>query len=183
MADTKVITGLVRFSYVHVFEPQAANEDAKPKYSVSILIPKIDTQTLTKIRNAQKAAAEAGKAKLGGKVPKSLKMPLRDGDEDREDDPAYADHYFINASSLRRPQIVDSNLDPIMDREEFYSGCYGRASVNFYAFNVSGNKGVAAGLNNIQKLKEGEPLAGGSSAVDDFGDAEDLDIDDDDLEI
>lgn len=173
---TKVITGKgVRFSYAHVFEPSAIEEGQEKKYSVSIIIPKKDKKTIAKIQAAIKAAAEEGKAKFGGKVPKNYKQPLRDGDEERPDDEAYADSYFINANSTRKPQLVDEDLDPILDKEEFYSGCYGRASVNFYAFNVSGNKGVACGLNNIQKLEDGERLGGSvSTAEDDFGDDEDL---------
>ena len=176
MSTTKVITGKVRFSYAHVFEPSAIEEGQEKKYSVSIIIPKKDTKTLNKIKEAIKAAAEEGKAKFGGTVPKNYKNPLRDGDEEREDDENYAGCMFINANSTRKPGLVDEDLNPIMDKDDFYSGCYGRASVNFYAFNVSGNKGVACGLNNLQKLEDGERLGGGaSSAEDDFGaDGDDL---------
>lgn len=176
MSTTKVITGKVRFSYAHVFEPSAIEEGQEKKYSVSIIIPKEDTKTLNKIKEAIKAAAEEGKAKFGGTVPKNYKNPLRDGDEEREDDENYAGCMFINANSTRKPGLVDKDLNPIMDKDDFYSGCYGRASVNFYAFTVSGNKGVACGLNNLQKLEDGERLGGGaSSAEDDFGaDADDL---------
>lgn len=169
--STKVTTGKVRFSYCHVFEPTAMSEGDTPKYSVSIIIPKSDTATLEKIKKAIEAAKQAGKAKLAdrtGKIPSTIKTPLRDGDEERGDDPAYANSYFLNASTTRRPQIVDRSLSPIIDREEFYSGCYGRASLNFYAFNVQ-SKGIAAGLNNLQKLEDGEMLAGGSTANEDFG--------------
>ena len=171
MSETKVVTGKVRFSYAHVFEPVAANENAEKKYSVSILIPKKDKKTLTKIKNAVEAAKEAGKAKFGNKIPNNLKLPLRDGDEEHEDDENYEGMMFVNASSNRKPSIVDENLNEIMDRGEFYSGCWGRVSVNFYAFNVSGNKGIACGLNNLQKLEDGENLGGGgATAEEDFGD-------------
>lgn len=169
--STKVITGKVRFCYVNVFEPTAMNEDDTPKYSICVLIPKSDTATIDKIKKAIEAAKEAGKAKLAdknGRIPANLKLPLRDGDEERLDDPAFKDHYFINANSMRQPSIVDRSLNPIMSRDEFYSGCYGRASINFYAFNVS-SKGIAAGLSNLQKLEDGEMLAGGSTAEEDFG--------------
>lgn len=170
--STKVTTGKVRFCYVNVFEAVAVNEGDDPKYSVCIIIPKSDEATLAKIDKAVKAAAELGKSKLAdrnGRIPSNLKTPLRDGDEERSDDPAFADAYFINANTSRKPAIVDRALEPIMSKEEFYSGCYGRASINFYAFNSNGNKGIAAGLNNLQKLTDGEMLAGGSSAEDDFG--------------
>lgn len=174
MSDTKVITGEVRFSYAHVHEPHAVEEGQDKKYSVSILIDKKDKETLDKIGKAVKAAAEAGKAKFGNKIPKNLKLPLRDGDEEREDDAVYAGKMFLNASSKTKPGIVDADREPIMSNDEFYSGCFGRASLNFYAFAVSGNKGVAVGLNNLQKLEDGDKLSGGSSAEDDFADDDDL---------
>lgn len=165
---TKVVTGEVRFSYLHVFEPHAIEEGQDKKYSVSLLIPKTDKKTLNAIKKAIEAAKVAGAPKWGGKVPANLKMPLRDGDVDRPDQEEYAGMYFVNANSTNKPGLVDANVQPIMDSTELYSGCYGRASVNFYAYNVSGNKGIACGLNNIQKLRDGETLGGRSRAEDDF---------------
>lgn len=173
IAQTKVITGKVRFSYVHVWEPVAIDDGQKPKYSVSILIPKSDKKTIAKIEKAIEAAKQQGKdGKFGGKIPANLKMPLRDGDDERDGDENYAKCYFINATSSTKPGIVDKDKNPILDKEEFYSGCYGLASVNFYAFNTSGNKGIACGLNNLMKTAEGEPLGGRSSAEDDFADVD-----------
>lgn len=169
--STKVITGKVRFSYVNVFEPTAMQDGQTPKYNVSIIISKSDTKTVEAIKKAIEAAKEAGKSKIAdknGKIPVNLKTPLRDGDEERPDDPTYENSYFINANSERKPGIVDRDLNPIMSRDDFYSGCYGRASINFYAFSVN-SKGIACGLNNLQKLEDGERLAGGSSAEEDFG--------------
>lgn len=169
--STKVVTGKVRFCYVNVFEPTALNDGDTPKYNICILIPKSDTKTLSAIRNAIEAAKTVGKPKLAdknGKIPSTIKLPLRDGDEERSDDPAYEGMMFINANSTRKPTVVDKDLNPIMSQEEFYSGCYGRASINFYAFNVQ-SKGIAAGLQNLQKLEDGEMLAGGSTAEEDFG--------------
>lgn len=175
--STKVITGLVRFSYAHVFKPVSVGETDEPKYSVSVIIPKSDTATIEKINKAVTAAKELGKtSKFGGKIPAGLKLPLRDGDEERPDDEAYNDSYFINCSSLQKPGIIDAAKNPITDEEVFYSGCYGRASINFFAFNAKGNKGIAAGLNNLQKIKDGDPLSGRQSAEADFDD----DFDDDD---
>lgn len=171
MDTTKVITEKVRFSYCNVFTPTAMNEGDEPKYNVSIIIPKSDTATIKKITAAIEAAKTQYKSKLAdknGKIPSNIKTPLRDGDVDRPDDPVYADSYFINANSTRKPGIVDKDLNPIISKDEFYSGCYGRASINFYGFNKN-SKGIAAGLNNLQKLEDGEPLAGGSSAEEDFG--------------
>jgi hypothetical protein len=175
MSETKVITGKVRFSYAQVFEPKAMNESSTPKYSVSLIVSKKDKKTLDKIKDAIESAIEEGKtSKWGGKVPKNLKTPLRDGDEEREDDEVYAGAMFVNANSSNKPGLVDEDLNPILDKSEFYSGCYGRASINFYAYDSNGSKGIACGLNNIQKLEDGVRLAGGgASAEEDFGKEDD----------
>jgi len=172
--STKVITGKVRFSYLHVWEPQAIEGGSEKRYSVSLIIPKSDKTTLTKIGEAIEAAKEAGKSKFGGKIPGNLKLPLRDGDLERPEDDAYEGAYFLNATSKTKPGIVDKDTQPIIDQDELYSGCYGRVSINFYAFNTNGNKGVACGLNNLQKLADGESLGGRSTAESDFGDAEEI---------
>lgn len=179
---TKVITGEVRFSYLHVFEPHAVDESQPKKYSVSLLIPKDDKETLAKIKKAINAAVEDGLSKWGGKKPANLKMPLRDGDKERPDQEEYQGHYFINANSTFKPGIVDAQLNPILDSTELYSGCYGKASINFYAYNVSGNKGIAAGLNNLQKLRDGESLGGRSRAEDDFDAVEVNDFEDEEMD-
>ncbi len=173
--STKVVTGVVRLSYANVWEPASIN-GSKPKYSVSLIIPKSDTNTIADINAAITNAIEAGAAKFGGKIPNkaALKLPLRDGDTEREDE-AYKDSYFVNANSTTAPQIVDRAVQPILDRSEVYSGCYARVSINFYAFNTNGNKGIACGLGNIQKVRDGEPLGGKTSAADDFA----TDLDDD----
>lgn len=176
---TKVITGLrTRWSYANVWDPKSINGGA-PKYSVSLIIPKSDTKTIAKIEAAIQAAYEEGESKLKGSgrsVPalSVLKTPLRDGDAERPDDEAYKNSYFVNANSSTAPGIVDADKNPILERSEVYSGVYGRASVNFYAFNSNGNKGIACGLNNLQKISDGEPLGGKSRAEDDF-DTEDED--------
>lgn len=175
---TKVITGVnTRWSYANVWHPKAINGGA-PKYSVSLIIPKSDTATVNKIKAAIQAAYDDGESKLKGNgksVPplSALKTPMRDGDLERPDDDAYKNAYFINANSATAPGIVDSDRQPIIDTSEVYSGVYGRASINFYAFNSNGNKGIACGLNNLQKIKDGDPLGGKSRAEDDFADADD----------
>ena len=177
---TKVITGEVRLSYANLWEPKSINGGA-PKYSVSIIIPKSDTRTIAKIKTAIEAAYREGETKLKGNgktVPalSALKTPLRDGDTERPDDEAYADSYFINANSATAPGIVDSACETILERSQIYSGVYARASVNFFAFNSNGNKGIACGLNNIQKLRAGDPLGGKSRAEDDFATDDDDDF-------
>ncbi|HLN88999.1 MAG TPA: DUF2815 family protein [Candidatus Binatia bacterium] len=175
--DTKVITGKVRLSYCHVFNPQT-DDNGEIKYSTAILIPKGDKETLKKIKAAVEAAKELGKNKWGGKIPGNLKTPLRDGDEERGDDEVYKGHYFLNASSRQKPGIVDKNLKEIIDSTELYSGCYARVSLNFYAYDAKGNRGIAAGLNNLQKVADGDYLGGRSRAEDDFEAIEDDEDDD-----
>ena len=182
---TKVITGVqTRWSYANVWNPKAMAEGAKPKYSVSLIITKSDTVTIQKIKAAIKAAYEEGQSKLKGNgksVPPlaAIKTPLRDGDVERPDDEAYQNAYFVNANSPTAPGIVDADRQPIIDTSEVYSGVYGRASITFYAFNSNGNKGIACGLNNLQKIADGEPLGGKTRAEDDFADLDDEDDDDD----
>ena len=163
---TKFVTGKVRFSYANVFQP-AETPNGTLKYSVSILIPKSDTDTVNRFKKAFEDTKTANAAVWGGSVPKMLKGGLRDGDAEK-DDPAYANSYFINANSANKPGVVDADMNAIIDPNEFYSGCYGRASVTFYPYNASGNKGIACGLNNVQKQEDGERLGGGTSAAADF---------------
>ena len=165
--SVKVVTGKVRFSYAHVFQPQATEEGKQPKYSVSIIISKDDKETIEKINKAVEQAKQDNAAVWGGSIPKGLKGGLRDGDAEK-DDPAYANSYFINANSAQKPGVVDADMNPIIDPSEFYSGCFGRASISFFAYNSNGSKGVGCGLNNLQKLEDGERLGGGSTAADDF---------------
>lgn len=176
----KVITGSeTRWSYVNAWEPKSINGN-EPKYSVSLIIPKSDTRTVAKIKAAIEAAYQEGESKLKGNgrsVPElsSIKTPLRDGDIERPNDEAYANAYFVNANSYTAPEIVDSNKDTITVHSEVYSGVYGRASINFYAFNSNGSKGIACSLNHLQKMRDGAPLGGKSKAADDFA----TDLDDD----
>src|SRR5699024_974835 len=163
MSNTRIVTSKVRFSYLNAFKPFAMNEGDEPRYSTQIIIPKSDKALVKKINKAIKDALEEGKDKFGGKIPKTYKSPLRDGDEERDDDETYENAYFLNAKNKHKPGVVDAELNPIIDEEEFYSGCYGRASITLYAFNANGNKGVAVSLNNLQKLEDGEKLGGGVS--------------------
>ena len=169
---TKVKTGITRWSYANVWEPKAIS-DGKPKYSVSVIIPKSDKRTIEAIKKAIQAAYEEGQGKLKGNgksVPalSAIRTPLRDGDKDRPDDDVYKGCWFINANSDTAPGIVDADRQPILTRSEMYSGVKGRASINLYAYNVNGNRGIACGLNNLQKISDGTPLGSKSRAEDDF---------------
>ena len=180
---TKVITGKnTRWSYANVWDPKSIN-GGTPKYSVSLIIPKEDKETVTKINAAIEAAYKDGESKLRGNgrsIPPlvAIKTPLRDGDVERPDDETYKNSYFINANSATAPGIVDVDRNEILDRSEVYSGVYGRASISLYAFNSNGNKGIACGLNNLQKIRDGEPLGGKAKASDDFAE---FDGDEDDF--
>lgn len=174
MNSTKVIVPC-RFSYLHCWEPDSVN-GGDPKYSVSAIIPKSDTKTINAIKAAVEQAKKDSISKWGGKIPTNLKLPLRDGDIDRPDDEAYANSYFFNANSRQAPQVVDSHVQPILDQSEVYSGCYGKISVTFYGYNSNGNRGIAAGLGNIQKLRDGESLGGRTTAAEDFETEEDEDF-------
>ena len=171
---TKVITGVCRLSYANIWQAKSINGGA-PKYSTNVLIPKSDAKTVAKVRAAIQAAYEEGKGKLKGNSKStpsfdSLKTPLRDGDSERPDDAAYAGCYFVNANSNTAPGVVDANREPILDTSEIYSGVYARVSLSFYAFNANGNRGIACGLQNIQKVRDGESLGNRTKAEDDFDD-------------
>ncbi len=180
---TKVITGVnTRWSYANVWDAKSIN-GGTPKYSVSLIIPKSDTATVNKIKEAIQAAYTEGESKLKGNAKfapalDTLKPTLRDGDRERPGDEAYKDSYFINANSASAPGIVDATCQPILNRSEVYSGVYGRASINLYAFNSNGNRGIACGLNNLQKIRDGAPLGGKSRAEDDFSSESNDDTDD-----
>lgn len=170
----KVVTGKVRFSYLYVFEPRAT-QAGDEKYSVTVLIPKTDTVTYNSIVNAmQQAISESIANVFNGAAPANPKMPLYDGDGLRASGETFGEeckgHWVITASSNDKPEAVDMNLNPIMSKSELYSGCYGRVSLNFFAYNKNGNKGVGCGLMNIQKLEDGPSLTGRSTAAEDFAD-------------
>lgn len=177
----KVITGPnTRWSYANIRESKSINGGA-PKYSISLIIPKSDTKTITKIQAAIEAAYREGAAKLKGNgksVPalSAIKTPLRDGNTERLDAPAYAGAYFVNANATSAPGIVDADRQPILTHSEVYSGVYGRASITFYTFNSSGNRDIACGLNNLQKIRDGESLGDKASAESAFATNEDDDF-------
>lgn len=174
---TTVVTGKVRFSYAHVFQPTAIDEGAEKKYNTQILIPKTDKATLGKIKQVVDAL-KAEYVSKGGKITPTFRTPLRDGDAEKGDDEAYQGHYFLGASSKQKPGVVKPGkqkgvfVEIKEEDDEFYSGCYGIADLNFYLYDKAGNKGIAAGLNNVLKLEDGDSLAGRRSAAQAFGDIE-----------
>lgn len=175
--STKVVTGKVRLSYVHVFEPYAFNEGDEPKYSVVLIIPKSDKATLAKVKRAQEAAVELGiRSKWKSKKPKNLGNTLRDGDADESfDGEEFENSYVLRVSSKQQPGILDEHRNRMLDSTELYSGCYAYVSINFFPYAAMGNNGVSAGLNNIMKAGDAEPLGGRARAEDDFADIEAVD--------
>lgn len=174
-SDTKVVTGEVRLSYVHLLEPYAQNEGQDPKYSCVILVPKSDEKTISAIKAAQKAALIQGKdSRFNGKIPQGWKNTFRDGDTDdsvdHERNPEYAGHMYMSVSSKTRPGIVDKALNPVLDADKIYSGLYARVSINCFPYSVQGNKGVSFGLNNVMIVRDGDYLGGRASAESDFAD-------------
>jgi len=155
----------VRLSYTNLLTPRAQDE-AKPDvltYSTAILIPKSDTATITALKAAIKEALAEGVAKKwSGKTPANLKNPLRDGDTERPDDETYAGHFFLNAKGPRggkeQPVLLTKNGVLTDSAGIIYSGAFARVSVQFYPFDVSGNRGVAAGVTSILSMEHGEPL-------------------------
>lgn len=172
--DTSIRIGEVRFSYTAVFQPKKNDDGTPSKYGVCIIIPKEDTETVNLVKEAIDAAKQRGKMeKWGGKIPANVKSCLRDGDIDREDDEAFAGCYFLNASSRNKPGVKvleDGVVSDALDEEDFYSGCYGAVTLDFFPYESSGNKGVGAGLNNVIKTRDGDRLSGGRSADEDFAD-------------
>lgn len=180
-SKTKVVTGKVRLSYVHLFEAFSNIDGQDPKFSCVLLIPKSDTATMKKLRAAEAAALEAGKGpKFGGSIPRVPKSVIHDGDEeaDLERNPEYEGHFYMSVSSKTRPGLVDAQVNPILDSTELYSGCFARVSINAFPYSVNGNKGTSFGLNHVQKIADGDYLGGRSKAEDDFDALED-DGDDD----
>jgi hypothetical protein len=165
-----------RLSYANIWEPKAPKEGQDKKYSVSAIIPKSDTKTLEMINKGIEKIKEEVKSKNGGKLPKNFHIPLRDGDQDREDE-AYANSFFIGCNSSNKPKIFDRSLNEVIERDEVYSGCYANVSLNLFFFDVDTNRGIGAGLNGIQKIKDGEALGGGGNVKEDFAEVSDEDDD------
>lgn len=158
---TTIAVGPIRFSYLNLWEPKAIQEGQDPKFSVSAIIPKSDKALIKKIENAIEAAKQLGKdTKFKGKIPAMLKLPLRDGDLEREDDEAYKNSMFFNANNSVRPGAVDQSRNVITDRDELQSGDYGYVNVSFYAYTTGGKPGIGVSFNHIMKTKTGERLSG-----------------------
>ena len=172
--STKVVTGKVRFSFCNLFEAKEPQGGGDPKYSVTLLISKSDKATLHAIQAAMQEARDNFCNKNGAAaLPAKPSHTLHDGDGTRPSGDPFGPEckgcYVITVSSKQKPVVVDSFGNQITDPGEVYSGCYGRASINFYGYNRAGKKGISAGLLAIQKLHDGEPF-GTVGSADDFND-------------
>ena len=176
--STRVITGRVRLSFPHLFEPFAFEEGDKPKYSTMVLIPKSDKATMDKIRAAEEAAKAKGKESVwGGKIPSEVASVIKDGDEVSDDFPERAGHWYFTIRTNTKPGVVDQSLNPVVDASDVYSGVYARVSMSAFPYKYGGSKGVSFGLSNVQKIADGESLGGSRRAEEEFDAVED----DDDL--
>ena len=169
-----ITTGKVRASYVHIFQPQMPKNGGDPKYSVTLLIPKTDIATINAIRaEIEKAKQEGVQKTFKGVMPPNCKDPLHDGDGLKQSGVPFGaeckGHMVLNASAKLQPAIVGVDMQPIINPADVYSGCYIRASLNFFAYDNSGNRGIGCGLNAIQKIEDGEPLTARVSAEEAFG--------------
>lgn len=170
----KVLTGEARLSYVNVVTPRAAQQGGEPKYSVTLLIPKSDVATKADIDASIQAAAQEAVSKVwGGVRPPQIRVPIYDGDGVRPSGVPFGEecrgHWVITASTKLKPQVVGmDNINVELAPSDIYSGMYGRATIRFFGYSNSGNKGVGCGLGNIMKTRDGEPLAGTASAASDF---------------
>jgi hypothetical protein len=166
-SNQKATTPEFRVSFPAIFEPKLNTLSNKEEYSIQMIFDK--TADLSQLK---KMAKDCVVAKWGSKIPEKLRSPFRDGDEyndTAENQRAELEgKIFINAKSKQRPGLVDGSLQPILDPSEFYGGCYARATVRAYAYDQKGNRGVAFGLLNVQKLRDGEPFSGKMKAEDDF---------------
>lgn len=173
MSNT-IVTGEVRFSFVNIFEPKAGQNGGEPKYSITILLPKSDIATKQMIdREIQNELQNGISTKFGGTMPAMPAIPIHDGDGVRPNGEPFGEEcrgcWVFTASTKQKPEVVDENRQPVLTQTQVYSGCYGRVSLRFFAYNQAGKKGVGCGLGNVQKLRDGDPLGGRTTAADDFG--------------
>lgn len=167
------MTPKFRVSFPQVFTPKAMEGSNVEKYSVVMLFDK--AAQATPEFKAMKAAAQKKMIEQFGEDksqwPENARNPFRKGSEKKGKYEGYDDDtIFVTASSLakNKPGIVDPNRQDIISEEEFYAGCYARATVNPYAYSKAGNNGVSFGLLNLQKLGDGEAFSGKTAAKDDF---------------
>lgn len=170
-----------RLSYAKIHTPEV-DDAGKTKYSCALIIDKSDKASMDAINGILKEMEADVKAANKGKLPPRWKSPIRDGDEEKPDDEVYAGKIWLNCSSKNKPSLfkkVSGEVVPIDSEDEMYSGCYVKAKINFFTFDVDGNKGIGVGLLGLFKWKDGEKLSGGGASANDFEDDDTEDFDDD----
>lgn len=156
MIKTKFVTNLVKFVNVNLYKPYLAADNAQPKYCLTLIIPKSEKSEISRLKKAFEETALANKDFLSSKPLKKHSIGLKDGD--KREDPVFADSYYLTATSIEKPGIVDVDINPIIDADELYDGCLGRASITLYPYVTNVSSGIAVGLNNVQKLKDGKKV-------------------------
>jgi Protein of unknown function (DUF2815) len=169
-----IITSEVRLSFVHVFTPHSMEAGKDPKYSATLLFPHPSTLSGKALEDYNRCigklkeqAVAAAREKWGAELPKNLRTPFRDQGE-KEYEGYVKGAVFLNVTSKQKPGVVDASVQDIIDPSQLYSGCYARVSVRAFAYDNKGNRGVAFGLQNVQKLRDGDPLSGKPTAHEDF---------------
>lgn len=189
---SEINIGPVRFSYLTIFEPEDKFNTGKKRFSATLLIDKKNKRVYKELMDAIESAIKDGvKNKFNGQRPKKLKLPVHDGDGQRDNGEDYGQEckgmwvVSTSAQETSPPEIVAGRDQHPAGASEVYSGCYGYANINLSAYNYNGNRGIGAYINNIWKTKDGEPLAGRKkSAAQAFANLTDIEFDDpdDDLE-
>ena len=163
--NQRVVLSNVRFSFVNLLSPKAPQSGGDPKYSATILLPKHDLAGKQRLDAAIEAAIQAGiPSKWGGVRPAQPNIPIHDRDGLRPGGEPFGPeckwHWVFTASANLNypPQVVGSDLQPIMNAAEIYSGMYGNVSIRTFPYFAVGKKGVGLGLEAVQKTRDGEPL-------------------------
>lgn len=159
LVKIKFVTGLVRFAHVHLYKPISLIKDIDPKYTLTIIISKSETAEIKRIKATYKEVIKSNDEFFALHPLIKKYSNLKDGDR-KEGNPALKDSYYLSASSIEMPGVVDLELSPIIDANEIYDGCYGRVSITFYPYATSAGGGIAIALNNVQKLRDGKRIKG-----------------------
>lgn len=165
LVKTKVVTDLVMFVNANLYAPISFAQGSTPKFTLTLVIPKSDSEMIRKITSAYEETKKFNSQFLGAHFDKTESSVLQDGDL-KVNDKCFKDAYYINTSSREQPGVVDTDLNPIIQSEEVYDGCFGRASITFYPYKVGTKSGIAVGLNNVMKMKDGERVSSPSICSD-----------------
>jgi hypothetical protein len=162
------------------------NADEQPKFQLTInFSPK--AQATKQFKRLKKAVEDTIANKWGDNPPRKLRRPFLTVDDlDEIPDGIEEGDVFLRLSSTGRPEVVDRDVEPILNLDEVYSGCYGIVNVQCYPWeHQTGGKGVSFGLGPVQKTRDGDPLGGRAKPANKAFEAlpeEDDDLDDEEEE-